>query len=81
MQRSAGIVTRYKLEPDERFDASDVYGILTRTIENTQSQQLDAANVVTEDYLVTSFWTEKVTLSDTLWTIPETGIPVLKIAE
>lgn len=31
--------------------------------------------------LVASFWTEKVTLSDTLWTIPETGIPVLKIAE
>ena len=84
VQRSAAIITRHDVGGEQittEFDGSSVYGIVTGTIENTSSQQLDAENVVTEEELVASFWAEKVTLSDTLWTIPETGIPVLKIAE
>lgn len=77
----ASLIGRYNPVPTELMDASDVYGFTNETNIHAESQQLDAENVVTEEELVASFWTEKVTLSDTLWTIPETGIPVLKIAE
>lgn len=81
VQRSAGIVTRYNPEPAERIDASDVFGILTGTKENTQSQQLDSANNITEADLTAAWWNANFTLDSTLWDVPETGVAVLKIAQ
>ena len=77
----ASLIGRYNPVPTELMDASDVYGFTNETNNHAESQQLDAANVVTEADLDDTWWNANYSLDATLWTIPETGIPVLKIAE
>ncbi len=65
--------------PGTTFDLSDVYYTVTGLVAHDQSQVHDPLNEVTLEELNNAWWSTNFALGE-LWTIPATGIPILKIA-